>query len=36
MLSKVKTKITYIDHGFDFLGQNIRKYDGKLLIKPSR
>ncbi len=36
MLSKVKTKITHIDHGFDFLGQNIRKYDGKLLIKPSR
>jgi len=35
-LSKEKTKITHIDKGFDFLGQNIRKYDGKLLIKPSR
>ncbi|MGB5278565.1 MAG: group II intron reverse transcriptase/maturase [Gammaproteobacteria bacterium] len=35
-LSKEKTKITHIDQGFDFLGQNIRKYDGKLLIKPSR
>ena len=23
-------------HGFDFLGQNVRKYDGKLLIKPSK
>ncbi len=23
-------------NGFDFLGQNIRKYNGKLLIKPSR
>jgi len=35
-LSEEKTKITHIDEGFDFLGQNIRKYDGKLLIKPSR
>jgi len=34
-ISKAKTKITHIDSGFDFLGQNIRKYDGKLLIKPS-
>lgn len=34
-LSTEKTKITHIDDGFDFLGQNIRKYDGKLLIKPS-
>lgn len=34
-LSKEKTKITRIDQGFDFLGQNVRKYDGKLLIKPS-
>ena len=31
-----KTKITHIDKGFDFLGQNVRKYNGKLLIKPSR
>ena len=30
-----KTKITHISEGFDFLGQNVRKYDGTLLIKPS-
>ncbi|CBL45373.1 RNA-directed DNA polymerase (reverse transcriptase) [gamma proteobacterium HdN1] len=35
MLSAEKTKVTHIDEGFDFLGQNVRKYDGKLLIKPS-
>jgi len=35
-LSSEKTCITHIDQGFDFLGQNIRKYGGKLLIKPSR
>ena len=35
-LSKEKTHITHIDEGFDFLGQNIRKYNGKLLIKPSK
>ncbi|MBA1445565.1 MAG: group II intron reverse transcriptase/maturase [Chromatiales bacterium] len=34
-LSAEKTKITHIDKGVDFLGQNIRKYGGKLLIKPS-
>lgn len=34
-LSPEKTQIVHIDEGFDFLGQNIRKYDGKLLIKPS-
>jgi RNA-directed DNA polymerase len=34
-LSEEKTKITHIAEGFDFLGQNIRKYDGKLLIKPA-
>lgn len=34
-LSEEKTKITHIDEGFDFLSQNVRKYDGKLLIKPS-
>jgi len=34
-LSEEKTKITYIDVGFDFLGWNFRKYNGKLLIKPS-
>lgn len=35
-LSAEKTKITHIEEGFDFLGQNVRKYDGKLLIKPSK
>lgn len=35
-LSEEKTLITRIDSGFDFLGQNVRKYKGKLLIKPSR
>ncbi len=35
-LSETKTKITHIDDGFDFLGFNIRKYKGKLLIKPSK
>ncbi|MGZ3633443.1 MAG: group II intron reverse transcriptase/maturase [Parachlamydiaceae bacterium] len=35
-LSLEKTKITHIDEGFDFLGFNIRKYEGKLLIKPSK
>jgi RNA-directed DNA polymerase len=34
-LSPTKTTITHISEGFDFLGQNVRKYDGKLLIKPS-
>lgn len=35
-LSSEKTVITHIDDGLDFLGQNVRKYGGKLLIKPSR
>lgn len=35
-LSEEKTKITHIDDGFDFLGFNVRKYNDKLLIKPSR
>lgn len=35
-LSETKTKITHIDDGFDFLGFQIRKYQGKLLITPSR
>lgn len=36
ILSPEKTKITHITEGFDFLGWNIRKYNGKLLIKPSK
>ena len=41
-LSPEKTRITHIKDGFDFLGQNLRKYgdslggQGKLLIKPSQ
>jgi RNA-directed DNA polymerase len=35
-LSEEKTLITHIDEGFNFLGKNIRKYNGKLLIKPSK
>jgi RNA-directed DNA polymerase len=35
-LSEEKTKITHIDDGFDFLGFNIRKYNGKLITKPAR
>jgi RNA-directed DNA polymerase len=31
-----KTKLTDIKEGFDFLGQNVRKYNGKLIIKPSK
>jgi RNA-directed DNA polymerase len=34
-LSYEKTLITHIDNGFDFLGWNFRKYNGKLLVKPS-
>ena len=36
ILSPEKTKITHIGDGFDFLGWNIRKYHGKLLMKPSK
>ena len=35
-LSEKKTVITHIGEGFDFLGKNIRKYNGKLLIKPCK
>jgi RNA-directed DNA polymerase len=36
-LAREKTTITHIDDGFDFLGQNIRRYRcGKVLVKPSR
>lgn len=35
-LSPDKTRITHIEDGFDFLGQNVRKYKGKLIIKPSQ
>lgn len=35
-LSLEKTRVVHIDKGFDFLGWNFRKYEGKLLIKPSK
>jgi RNA-directed DNA polymerase len=35
-LSEEKTVITHITEGFNFLGQNLRKYGEKLLIKPTR
>jgi RNA-directed DNA polymerase len=37
VLSPEKTAVTHLSEGFDFLGQNIRRYpNGKLLIKPSK
>lgn len=35
-LSAEKTLITHVEDGFDFLGQHVRKYNGKLIIKPSK
>ena len=35
-LSQEKTSITHIEDGFDFLGQNVRKFNGKLIITPSK
>jgi RNA-directed DNA polymerase len=35
-LSEEKTRITHVDEGFDFLGWNVRKFKGKLLIRPSK
>jgi RNA-directed DNA polymerase len=34
-LSEEKSVITHISDGFNFLGQNVRKYGRKLLIKPT-
>ncbi len=31
-----KTQVVQLDDGFDFLGFNVRRYQGKLLIKPSK
>lgn len=36
VLSPQKTKITHIGDGFDFIGSDLRKYNGKILIKPSK
>jgi RNA-directed DNA polymerase len=35
-LSEEKTKIIRITDGFDFLGQNIKKQNGKILIRPTK
>jgi len=35
-LSHEKTSITPVEDGFDFLGQHIRRYGNKILLKPSR
>ncbi|NKZ04190.1 group II intron reverse transcriptase/maturase [Actinomadura latina] len=35
-LNEAKTSIVHASDGFDFLGFNIRRYHGKLLIKPSK
>ena len=34
-LSKEKTRVVPITEGFDFLGQNVRKYGNKLIITPA-
>ena len=34
-LSAEKTQITHVETGFDFLGQQVRKCHGKIIIKPS-
>jgi RNA-directed DNA polymerase len=36
VLSPEKTKVTHISEGFDYLGWNFRKYEDKLLPKPSK
>ncbi|OAM91256.1 hypothetical protein AW736_04095 [Termitidicoccus mucosus] len=35
-LSPEKTKVTHITEGIDFLGQNIRSYNGGVLVTPSK
>lgn len=35
-LSREKTCITRVEEGFDFLGQTVRKYNGKMIVKPSK
>jgi RNA-directed DNA polymerase len=35
-LSHEKTSITPVEEGFDFLGQHIRRYGRKVLLKPAR
>ncbi len=35
-ISDEKTRIVHIEQGFDFLGQNVRKYKNTLIIKPAK
>lgn len=35
-LSEAKTKVTHVAEGFDFLGQSVHRWDGKIIITPSR
>ena len=35
-LSEEKTRIVHMEEGFNFLGFNLRHYNGKLLIKPQK
>ncbi len=35
-LQRGQDRVVHLDDGFDFLGFNVRRYDGKLLIKPSQ
>ncbi len=35
-LSAEKSRITHISDGFNFLSQNVRKFKGKLVIRPSK
>jgi RNA-directed DNA polymerase len=36
VLAAEKAVVTDVDQGFEFLGQNVRRHRGKLLIKPSK
>jgi RNA-directed DNA polymerase len=36
VLSPEKTRVIHIGRGFNFLGWNIRKYNGQRLMKPSK
>lgn len=34
-INEDKTQVVHLEEGFNFLGFNVRRYNGKLLIKPS-
>lgn len=36
VISKAKTRIVHISEGFDFLGKNVRKFNGTCLTQPSK